>query len=80
LNEVIKKTNANLKSIAEMAGLSVNPTTYVARHTYTTVLKRSGVNVSIISQSLGHSNEQITQTYLDSIENDEMDKAMKNLL
>ena len=33
----------------------MNLTTYVARHTFATVLKRSGVNIAIISESLGHS-------------------------
>ena len=31
-----------------------NITTYTARHSYATVLKRSGVNISYISESLGH--------------------------
>lgn len=54
--------------------------TYCSRHTYATVLKRSGVNTSIISESLGHSSEKITQIYLDSFENSQIDEAMKNLL
>lgn len=59
---------------------TIDLTTYVARHTYATVLKRSGVNTSIISESLGHSSEKITQIYLDSFENSQIDEAMKNLL
>ena len=54
--------------------------TYVARHSYATVLKRSGVSTSIISESLGHSSEKVTQIYLDSFENSQIDEAMKNLL
>lgn len=53
---------------------------HVARHTYATVLKRSGVNIGIISESLGHSDLKTTQIYLDSFENSEIDAAMKNLL
>jgi len=55
-------------------------TTYVARHSYATVLKRSGVSTSIISESLGHSSERVTQVYLDSFENKQINDAMKNLL
>jgi len=54
--------------------------THCLRHTYATVLKRSGVNTSIISESLGHSSEKITQIYLDSFENSQIDEAMKNLI
>ena len=80
VHKVIGHVNANLKRIAEMAGLKVNLTTYVARHTFATVLKRSGVNISIISESLGHSDLETTQIYLDSFENSQIDEAMKNLL
>ena len=55
-------------------------TTYVARHTFATVLKRSGVNIAIISESLGHSDLSTTQIYLDSFENSQIDAAMQNLL
>ena len=60
--------------------VDVNLTTYVARHSYATVLKRSGVPTSIICESLGHSSERVTQIYLDSFENKQLDEAMKNLL
>jgi integrase len=52
----------------------------VARHTFATVLKRSGVSTAIISESMGHQTEAITQTYLKSFENSIIDDAMKNLL
>ena len=54
--------------------------TYVARHTFATVLKRSGVNIAIISESLGHSDLSTTQIYLDSFENSQIDAAMQHLL
>lgn len=80
LHKVMAKINKSLKIIGEELKLPINLTTYVARHTYATVLKRSGVNTSIISESLGHSSEKITQIYLDSFENSQIDEAMKNLL
>ena len=60
--------------------LPITLTTYVARHSFATVLKRSGVSTSIISESLGHSSEKTTQIYLDSFENSQIDAAMQNLL
>ena len=80
LHKVLSKINKHLKRIGKELNLPIPLTTYVARHSYATVLKRSGVSTSIISESLGHSTERITQVYLDSFGNEQMDKAMKNLL
>ena len=44
---------------------------HCARHSFATVLKRSGTNISYISESLGHSNLAITENYLASFERDE---------
>ena len=49
-------------------------------YTFATVLRRSGVNVGIISESLGHTDLKTTQIYLDSFENEQLDEAMSNLL
>ena len=80
IHKVIGKVNPCLAEIGRMAGLETHLTTYVARHTFATVLKRSGVNIAIISESLGHSDLETTQIYLDSFENSQIDEAMKNLL
>ena len=80
IHKVIGKVNPCLAEIGKMAGLATHLTTYVARHTFATVLKRSGVNIAIISESMGHSDIATTQIYLDSFENSQIDEAMKNLL
>lgn len=80
LHKVLAKINKHLKEIGESLNLPIPLTTYVARHSYATVLKRAGVSTSIISESLGHSSERITQIYLDSFDNEQIDNAMKNLL
>ena len=80
LHKVLRKINRELKMLGEMIGLEIPLTTYVARHTYATVLKRSGVSVALISESLGHSDLSTTQIYLDSFENSQIDAAMQHLL
>jgi len=80
VHKVLGQINSNLKELSKMIGLKTPLTTYVARHTFATVLKRSGVNIAIISESLGHSDLATTQIYLDSFENSQIDDAMKNLL
>lgn len=80
IRKSLKKINRELNNIGSMIGLKEPLTTYVARHTFATVLKRSGVNIAIISESLGHSDLSTTQIYLDSFENSQIDAAMQHLL
>ena len=80
IHKVITKTNKRLKDLGNELKIPIDLTTYVARHSFATVLKRSGVATSIISESLGHSSEKVTQIYLDSFENSQIDEAMKNLI
>lgn len=75
-----KRTNHALKKIGAYLDIPLKLTTYVARHSYATVMKRSGVSTAIISESFGHSSEKITQIYLDSFENSQVSEAMTNLL
>jgi len=80
IHKILGKVNPALKKVAKMAGIDVNLTTYVARHSFATVLKKSGVNIALISETLGHSDITTTQIYLDSFEDSQIDEALKNLL
>jgi len=77
--QLIQTTNKNMKRIC--AALKMDPvTTYVARHSFATVLKRSGASVEFISESLGHRNKQTTQNYLANFEDEEKMKWANMLL
>ena len=65
-----KKFNQHLKMIGATIGVD-NLTSYVARHSYATVLKRNNVNIAFISESLGHTSLSTTQIYLDSFDQEE---------
>ena len=80
MHKILAKINKNLKQIGNALQIPIPVTTYVARHSFATILKKSGVKTSIISESLGHSSEKITQVYLDSFDNSQIEDAMKNLL
>ena len=80
IHKTIVKVNRRLKNIGKELGIDKKLTTYVARHSHATTLKRAGVSTSIISEALGHSSEKATQIYLDSFENTQMSNAMQNLL
>lgn len=80
IHKILGKVNINLKLIAAQLGIEGNLTTYVARHSFASVLKKSGVNIALISEALGHSDLATTQIYLDSFDNEQVDEAMKKLL
>ena len=80
VHKVLTRVNKSLKAMGKEANIDTPLTSYVARHTFATVLKRSGVSTAIISESMGHQTEAITQTYLKSFENSIIDEAMRNLL
>jgi integrase len=80
IHKVLKQTNSDLKIIAEKVGITDNLTTYVARHSYATILKKKGVPTAVISEALGHESEKITKVYLDSFENEILDKASELIL
>lgn len=51
-------------------GITKKITTYMARHTFSTVLKRSGASTEFIQEALGHTDLKTTENYLDSFEKD----------
>ena len=80
MHKVLAKVNRELKVLASELEIEADMTTYVARHSFATILKNSGVNISLISEMLGHTDLKTTQIYLDSFENTQMEAAMSNLL
>ena len=78
--KVLKRVNRDLKELARLAQIDAKLTTYVARHTYATVMKKSGIPTAMISEALGHKSEFITQTYLKSFDNEAMNQAHESLL
>lgn len=64
-----KLINKRMKMIGEKLNLG-KITTYVARHTYATILRNEGVPISIISPMLGHSSVTTTEIYLADLESE----------
>lgn len=75
----IRSINDWLVKIRKKIGIEKRLTTYVARHTFSTVLKRSGVSTEFIQESLGHSNILTTEKYLDSFEKEIKREFIGNL-
>ena len=65
--------NRRMTMIGKALGID-HISTYTARHSFATVLKRSGANIAYISESLGHQDLKTTENYLASFEREEREK------
>lgn len=65
--KVLARINKNLKELAQRVGIEKELTTYVARHSYATVLRRNGFSNEDIGRSLGHDSGKTTKIYLEDI-------------
>ena len=74
------KVNCYLKKIGKMVGLQIPLTTYVARHSWASVMRDLGVSLSIVSKGLGHESLKTTQIYLSSIDTDGVVKANRRMI
>lgn len=67
--------NRGLKKIAEMAGIAMPLTLYVARHSWASAAKAKGIPLGVISEGMGHQSETTTRIYLASLDSSAIDRA-----
>lgn len=72
--------NHNLKRIADMVGVTMPLTLYVARHSWASAAKAKGIPLSVISEGMGHDSETTTQIYLASLDTSVVDRANSLIL
>lgn len=72
--------NYQLHIIGRLLKLDTPLTGYVARHTWATAARDSGIATPIISACLGHTSERTTLIYLDSLENHLLDEANRKII
>ena len=75
-----EKINLRLKKIAEMVGISIPLTMYVARHSWASIAKAEGIPLSLISEGLGHEKESTTRIYLSTLDTTLIDRANSMIL
>lgn len=79
VRKVISSCNSALKILA--ADLEIPSfTTYSARHSFATILKKSGTDISFISESLGHTSLAMTENYLAGYDKEERKHFCANLM
>ena len=77
---MIHLINHHLKNLGEELGLSIDLTTYVARHSWASIAKSQDVPMSAISEAMGHTTERTTRIYLKSFDNTLVDCANQKVL
>jgi integrase/recombinase XerD len=73
--QLTKTINKYMKRIAQKLEISKPVTTYFARHSFATILKRSGASMEFISDALGHSDLKTTRNYLAGFEAETIHKT-----
>ncbi len=76
----IHTINKYMARIAKKVGIDAKPTTYYARHSYSTIIRDSGASTEFIAEQLGHQSTKVTQAYLDSFKKDTKEKFQKTLI
>lgn len=71
--------NRRMAAIGKELGID-HISTYTARHSFATVLKRSGANIAYISEALGHQDLKTTENYLASFERDKREEMAEELI
>jgi integrase/recombinase XerD len=80
IKQFIKTTNKYMDRIGDKLGIKTKVTTYVARHSFATIMKYNETPTSFIQEQLGHSSVTTTENYLASFDMDIKREYSKKLL
>ncbi len=79
LNKILF-VNRKLKQIAKLAKITTPLSMYVSRHSWASIAHSKNVPLSVISEGMGHDNEETTRIYLTSIQTNQIDEANNRIL
>ena len=79
LNKILF-VNRKLKQVARLAKIATPLTMYVSRHSWASIAQSKNVPLSVISEGMGHDNEETTRIYLASIQTNQIDDANHRIL
>lgn len=80
IQQLTQVINAHMREVGKALEITKDVTTYAARHSFATVLQRSGVSTEFISEALGHTNVRTTQNYLAGFEDEHKKEITKALM
>lgn len=79
IREANRRVNQELKDIADAAGIDINLTTHVARHTSAQRMMEQGWSLQEIQAALAHKSISTTEHYLRTVRDEELDDKHENL-
>ncbi|MGP1536873.1 tyrosine-type recombinase/integrase, partial [Bacteroides heparinolyticus] len=79
-SSALNRYNRSLKQLARQAGIAVNLTSYVARHSWASIAYEQGVDLPVISKALGHTDTKTTLIYIEGIKDERLAEANRKLL
>ena len=79
-SSALNRYNRSLKELARQAGIPVNLTSYVARHSWASIAYEQGVSLPVISKALGHTDTKTTLIYIEGIKDERLAEANRKLL
>lgn len=74
----LRRINRQLGELGKLLGVKL--TTYVARHSWASMIQECGGDLSVISQGMGHTSELVTKTYLKGLPSHVIDNANSEML
>lgn len=71
--------NKHLKIVAGRCGIEKEVSMHIARHTFAYLSLQRGVSMEVLKDALGHSNFAMTQQYLKSLSDHQVNEAVRGL-
>jgi len=68
--------NKNLKIVAVLAGIKINLTVHIARHSFAFHLKHTSATLHVIKDTLRHSRSDTTEKYLRALDDEVLDEEV----
>lgn len=78
--KILTRVNKQIKELGISLGILKPLTTYVARHSYATTLRRNGISKENIGRSLGHDSLKTTDIYLEDIGDPVLDDLINSTI
>jgi integrase/recombinase XerD len=79
VKKITSRINKHLFDISKLLSFPQRISMHIARHSFAAIASTSGISSYAVQQLLGHSSLQMTEVYLKSLLNDELDDAMSGM-
>ncbi|MCB2221552.1 MAG: site-specific integrase [Bacteroidetes bacterium] len=79
IKQATKQCNKYIKRIARKLDINKSISTYAARHSYASTMRRAGISPSFIGESMGHTSTKTTDAYFASFEDQQRRENVKKL-